>query len=192
MWPWQSEPTRPVAPDAWASDAIAALAQEPATDEHACVVQTTTCLRSSPERSVIYPHLSAIIEDACVLIRAGERVGRSSANATAFAPIDLSAARAAHCRAAPDDLKRTGSLAHRMSACHPRGTAMLHPCAEPQSLDVPITRFCAAPLPRRPLPRGVRVHRVPLLFAELVEIQLHPENIGHFFRDLAFLAAMQV
>ena len=59
----------------------------------------------------------------------------------------------------------------------------------PQMLPQTRTRFCAQPLPIRSR-RSSRIVRVPMIYVEQLEAAVHPSNLGHFFRDVSFLASM--
>lgn len=165
----------------WMRTALAVLDMQPEVHENDCVVKQLKCGNSAPSvPSVVYPSLNAIYEDACVALDAIASASQSAV----FAPTERMASRSARCRAEPGNL-----IEQPIATCRPMATAMLFPCEDWRTIQSPRTRFCRPPLSTRPL-RGSLVDPVPLLFVEQPEAATHPGNIGHFFRDVSFVASM--
>ena len=165
---------------AWGRSALAVLEKLPETHEHDCVIKQLACNHGPSVPSVVYPSLNAIYEDACVALDGNGLVGQS----TVFAPTERMAGRSARCRAEPGSL-----LEHPIATCQPVATAMMYPCQDWRTMRSGRTRFCKQPLPMRAMHASL-VHHGPLLFVEQSEAAMHPGNIGHFFRDVSFVATM--
>ena len=179
----------PADPLAWALAAEASLDRQPMPDEYDCVIKPLSCGTGAPATPVVvYPSLDAAMEDTCM---AAGSDGTIDASAKAFTPSEWFRARRARCEGQEDS-----SLMVPIGACHPTGTAMLSPCADPRAQLHPHSRFCAAPLPSRSFDHDARtahnrtIISVPVIFVEQKEAAIHPGNVNHFFRDMAFVATM--
>ena len=179
----QTRASSPPEAAAWARSALAALDQQPEPHEHDCVIKELEC-HGPKVPGVVYPALGAIYEDACVALDGNASIIPTS---IVFAPTELLSTGSARCR-----VEAGSHLQQPTASCQPMGTAMMHPCSDRQTMLTARTRFCAVPLPRRPMHRGgrTRVDHAPLLFVEQIEALVHPGNIGHFFRDVSFVASM--